>query len=108
MAHSQPVLAGALAAVLFTTSHIPMLVRACTTKDLRSYSLGHLVVSNLGNAVYWIYVSALPFGPIWLMHGFYTVSTALMLACYLRYTARGPHRFPTATEKPAATWSKPA
>ena len=62
-----------------------MLARAYKTKDLRSYSLLHLALSNFGNACYWFYVATLPVGPIWLMHGFYTIATALMLAWYLRY-----------------------
>ena len=82
---SPALLAGTIAAILFTISHIPMLARACKTKDLRSYSLANMVVSNLGNAFYWIYIISLPFGPIWLMHAFYTVSAALMLLWYLRY-----------------------
>ena len=78
-------LAGVIATLLFTTSHMPMLVRAFKTKDLHSYSPMNLVLSNLGNGFYWIYVSTLPPGPIWLMHGFYTVSAALMLLWYVRY-----------------------
>jgi uncharacterized protein with PQ loop repeat len=74
-----------LATVLFTTSHIPMLLRAFKTKDLRSYSWANLLVSNLGNVFYWVYVSTLPFGPIWIMHSFYTLSSLLMLFWYLRY-----------------------
>ena len=82
---SPTLLAGTIAAILFTTSHIPMLARACKTRDLRSYSLVNLVVTNLGNSFYWIYIISLPFGPIWVMHGFYTVSAALMLLWYMRY-----------------------
>jgi uncharacterized protein with PQ loop repeat len=78
-------LAGTLATLLFTTSHIPMLLRAFKTKDLRSYSLTNFLVTNLGNLFYWIYVSTLPFGPIWIMHSFYTLSSLLMLWWYVRY-----------------------
>ena len=42
----------------------------------------------LGNAVHAIYVYSLPPGPIWLLHTFYLVSTAFMLAWYLRYGLR--------------------
>ncbi len=79
---------GTIASAIFITSHVPMLVRAYRTKDLRSYSLAQIGLSNLGNACYWIYVATLPFGPIWLMHGFYTVATALMLIWYMRYRRR--------------------
>jgi uncharacterized protein with PQ loop repeat len=78
-------LAGTLATLLFTTSHIPMLLRAFKTKDLSSYSLTNFLVTNLGNLFYWIYVSTLPFGPIWIMHSFYTVSSLLMLWWYVRH-----------------------
>jgi uncharacterized protein with PQ loop repeat len=82
---SLTLLSGTIAAILFTTSNIPMLLRAIRTKDLRSYSLAHFVVSNLANGFYWIYIITLPFGPIWLMHGFYTISAALMLLWDVRY-----------------------
>jgi hypothetical protein len=31
-----------------------------------------------GNAIYWVYVSSLPVGPIWFLHAFSTVSALLM------------------------------
>jgi hypothetical protein len=39
----------------------------------------------VGNGAYWIYISTLPVGPIWLLHTFYTLATALMLVWSLRY-----------------------
>jgi hypothetical protein len=65
-----------------------MLLRAFKTKDLRSYSPVNLLVSNLGNVFYWVYVGTLPFGPIWVMHSFYTLSSLLMLFWYMRYRNR--------------------
>ena len=62
-----------------------MLVKAWRTKDLRSYSLGQIVLYNIGNLLYWLYVISLPVGPIWLMHGFYTVAMGLMLIWYVLY-----------------------
>ena len=85
---SPTLLAGVLAAIIFSSSHVPMLVRAYTTKDLRSYSFAQFVLSNMGNVVYWIYVATLPIGPIWLLHSFYTVANALMLVWWLRYRVR--------------------
>ena len=82
---SPTLLAGALATIIYTTSHVPMLVRAYTTRDLGSYSLTQLLLSNVGNGVYWIYVCTLPIGPIWLLHTVYTLTSALMLAWWLRY-----------------------
>ncbi len=81
----QALLFGTIASVIFITSHVPMLARAYKTKDLHSYSLAQLGLSNLGNVCYWMYVGTLPFGPIWFMHGFYTVAAALMLVWYVRY-----------------------
>jgi hypothetical protein len=46
------------------------------------------VLANVGNAVYSIYVFHLPPGPIWLLHTFYFVSSALMLFWSLRYAHR--------------------
>lgn len=89
MAASAPMLAGATSTVLFVASYLPMLVRAYRTRDLHSYSLGNLVIANLGNAVYAVYVASLPPGPIWFLHGFYTASTALMLVWFFCYRTAG-------------------
>ncbi len=83
-----PNIAGSISTAIFALSTLPMLIKAVQTKDLRSYSLANMLLANLGNAVHSIYVFALPAGPIWLLHGFYLVTTALMLAWYLRYEWR--------------------
>lgn len=80
-----PALAGSVASILFVTSALPMLIKALRTRDLHSYSLSNIALSNLGNLVYWLYVAELPFGPVWLIHGFNTLSTLVMLIWYLRY-----------------------
>ena len=77
--------AGTISTSIFTLSHIPMLVRAYRTKDLRSYSAANLLLANLGNTFHWLYVANLPFGPIWFLHGFYTIVAATMLVWYMRY-----------------------
>lgn len=79
--------AGIAATAVFVTSALPMLLKARQTKDLRSYSPANIMLANLGNLLQWIYVSSLPPGPIWLLHGFNSISTALMLLWYLRYAA---------------------
>ena len=78
-------IAGATSTAIFVSSNLPMLFKAIKTKDLKSYSLSHLVLSNLGNLIHWVYVSSLPFGPIWFLHCFYTLVTAVMLLWYFRY-----------------------
>jgi uncharacterized protein with PQ loop repeat len=80
-----PVAAGSVATVLFAVSTLPMLVKAQRTKDVRSYSLGNVALGNVGNLFYTVYVLHLPIGPIWALHAFHTVSTALMLYWYVRY-----------------------
>ena len=79
------VLAGLASSAIFISSNLPMLYKAFKTKDLSSYSLGHLALGNLGNWVYWLYVTSLPFGPVWLLQAFFTLASASMLFCYLRY-----------------------
>ncbi|MFE6253785.1 hypothetical protein [Agromyces sp. NPDC057865] len=79
------VFAGVVSTGLFVMSYLPMLLKAARTRDLSSYSLGNLATTNLGNLVYSVYVFSLPFGPIWLLHGFYLVASALMLLWFLRY-----------------------
>jgi len=81
------VLAGVLSTGLFAMSYLPMLVKAARTKDLSSYSLGNLAITNAGNAVHSVYVFSLPVGPIWFLHTFYLVASALMLIWFYRFRA---------------------
>jgi hypothetical protein len=86
------VLAGVLSTGLFVMSYLPMLVKAARTKDLSSYSLGNIAITNAGNAVHSVYVFSLPLGPIWFLHTFYLVASALMLLWFLRYRAAWERR----------------
>ncbi len=70
---------------IFVISNFLMLLKAIKTNDLKSYSLGHIVLSNLGNLIHWAYITSLPLGPIWYLHGYFTIVTALMLYWYYRY-----------------------
>ncbi len=88
--HDVPVLAGAVSTLLFVVSYLPMLVKAFQTRDLQSYSLGNLVIANVGNGVHSVYVFSLPMGPIWFLHGFYLLSTAVMLVWHRRFARREP------------------
>ena len=85
-----PVIAGVISTTIFALSTLPMLAKAFRTKDLRSYSLGNILLSNVGNAVHAVYVFHLPAGPIWLLHAFNLVTAGLMLVWYLRYQWRPP------------------
>ena len=80
-----PVVAGAISTAVFALGTMPMLVKAARTKDMSSYSLGNIALSNLGNVIYSVYVFHLPLGPVWVLHSFYLVSTGLMLIWYKRY-----------------------
>ncbi len=80
-----PVIAGAISTTIFALSTLPMLLKAFRTKDLRSYSLSNILLSNVGNLIHSVYVFSLPAGPIWLLHSFYLFTTGLMLIWYLRY-----------------------
>jgi hypothetical protein len=85
MNSSLPVLAGTVSTVVFACSALPMLHKAAVTRDLGSYSLGNISLANAGNLVHSLYVFHLPAGPIWVLHGFYLVSSALMLFWYVRF-----------------------
>jgi uncharacterized protein with PQ loop repeat len=85
-----PVIAGTISTTIFALSTLPMLLKAFKTKDLRSYSLGNILLANTGNLIHSAYVFHLPAGPIWALHSFYLFTTALMLIWYLRYQWR-PH-----------------
>ncbi|MFD1826428.1 MULTISPECIES: hypothetical protein [Mumia] len=88
MSFDPPVVAGALSTAIFALSTLPMVVKAGRTKDLSSYSLGNLGLSNVGNAVHSFYVFSLPAGPVWVLHSFYGAVSVLMLVWYLRYETR--------------------
>lgn len=85
MEKNLPTIAGFISTVLFALGTLPMLVKAYRTRNLASYSLGNILLSNVGNIIYSIYVFQLPLGPIWFLHSFYLLSTGLMLVWYLRY-----------------------
>ena len=80
-----PVIAGAISTTIFALSTLPMLLKAFRTKDLRSYSLGNILLSDVGNVIHSVYVFSLPAGPIWLLHSFYLFTTGLMLVWYVHY-----------------------
>jgi uncharacterized protein with PQ loop repeat len=83
--HSLQLVAGSISSLLFMSANVPMLLKAYKTRNMRSYSLSNIVLINIGNLLYWLYIIQLPSGPIWLLHSFYTLTTAVMLVWYLRY-----------------------
>jgi uncharacterized protein with PQ loop repeat len=87
-------IAGSVAVLIFAAASWNMLVKAWRTKDLRSYSLGQIVLNNVGNLFYWLYVISLPIGPIWFMHAFFTLTSLLMLTWYFVYRAAPKTRKP--------------
>ncbi len=86
------IIAGTMSSFLFISGNVPMLLKAFKTKNLQSYSLSNIVLLNIGNLAYWLYISYLPFGPIWILHTFYTVAEILMLVWYLRFERTGKAR----------------
>ena len=79
------VVAGMSSTLIFVCSNLPMIAKALMTKNLKSYSLGQIGMANLGNLIHWIYVASLPIGPIWLLHGFNSIVSVMMLLFYLRF-----------------------
>jgi uncharacterized protein with PQ loop repeat len=88
MDNNLPLMAGAISTTIFALSTLPMLFKAFRTKNLSSYSMGNILLANVGNVVHAVYVFNLPAGPIWLLHTFYLVTTAMMLCWYVRYEWR--------------------
>ncbi len=80
-----PIIAGFISTALFALGTLPMLAKALRTKNLSSYSLGNMLMSNVGNIIYSLYVFRLPPGPVWFLHTYNLVSTGLMLVWYLKY-----------------------
>ncbi|HEX3222908.1 MAG TPA: hypothetical protein VHR35_10100 [Nocardioides sp.] len=90
--------AGTLATLVFALSTLPMLGKAFRSRDLTSYSMGNLVLGNVGNAIYSIYVFQLPLGPIWFLHGFYLLSSGLMLFWSRRFRGARCVNLPTPSD----------
>jgi uncharacterized protein with PQ loop repeat len=89
---SLALMAGSVSTAVFVASTLPMLMKAGRTKNLASYSLGNIVLANVGNLIYAIYVVSLPFGPVWALHGFHLGATGLMLFWYVRHSGHSqPH-----------------
>jgi hypothetical protein len=84
------IMAGFISGAIFIFSNLPMIAKAFLTKNLKSYSLGHIGLANLGNMIHWIYIAGLPVGPIWFLHGFNTLVAVFMLVFYLRYEMNLP------------------
>ena len=80
-----PNIAGFISTGLFAVGTLPMLSKAFRSKNLASYSLGNILLSNVGNIIYSVYVFQLPLGPIWFLYLYNLVSTGLMLVWYLKY-----------------------
>jgi len=78
-------IAGIVSSLIFASSHVPMLWKAYKTRDLSSYSWLSIVMINAGNLLHWLYVVSLPFGPVWILHIFYTIASVLLLFMYFRY-----------------------
>jgi uncharacterized protein with PQ loop repeat len=79
------VIAGMISTLIFIFSNLPMLYKAFRTHEMGSYSFAQITLSNVGNLIYWLYIAGLPVGPVWVLHGFFTLATVLMLIFYLRY-----------------------
>ena len=78
-------IAGFVSTGLFAVGTWPMLAKAFRTKNLASYSFGNILLNNVGNVIYSVYVFQLPPGPVWFLYIYNLVSTGLMLAWYLQY-----------------------
>ncbi len=86
-----PTLAGLISTALFAMGTFPMLAKAFRTKNLASYSLGNILLSNIGNVIYAFYVFSLPPGPVWILHAFNLLTAGLMLFWYLKYEGCDRH-----------------
>jgi uncharacterized protein with PQ loop repeat len=101
---SVQVMAGFTSSMIFVVGNMPMLFKVIKTKDMRSYSLGQIIMGNIGNSVYWLYVRSLPVGPVWFLQAFFSSVSAIMLFSYLRYEKkwfRAKRRNPQPQTNPA-------
>ncbi len=80
-----PTVAGFISTALFAVGTLPMLIKAFRTRNLASYSLGNILLSNVGNVIYSLYVFNLPPGPVWFLHSYNLLTTGLMMVWYVKY-----------------------
>lgn len=80
-----PITAGLVSTAIFVMAGLPRLLKALRLRDMHSYSPLDLGLVLAGEAIYWVYVSSLPFGPVWLLQIFYTGVAVAMCTCYLRF-----------------------
>jgi uncharacterized protein with PQ loop repeat len=92
-----PIIAGFISTVIFAIGTLPMIFKAVRTRDLCSYSLGNILLSNLGNVIYSLYIYKLSPGPVWFLHTYNLVTTGLMLVWYIKY--EGFHGHSPATKR---------
>ena len=83
--HLFSIVAGTISSFIFAGSNVPMLWKVYRTRDVHSYSWLNVLMVNIGNLLYWLYVVNLPFGPIWILHTFYTVASGILLVMYIRF-----------------------
>ena len=83
--HELALFAGSAAAAIFMIAQLPMLIKACRTRNLASYSFANIGLANLGNLLYSVYVLHVPVGPVWAVRLFNQTTSGLMLFLYLRY-----------------------
>jgi uncharacterized protein with PQ loop repeat len=81
-------IAGVISSMIFASGTLSMLIKAYRSRDMQSYSMLTIILNNIGNLIYWLYIISLPFGPIYLLHGFYTVATLFMLFWAWLYRTR--------------------
>jgi hypothetical protein len=85
---SLEMIAGFGSSLIFILSNFPMVAKAVSTRNLKSYSFTQILMANVGNLLYWLYVVGLPLGPIWFLHGFNTAVSILMLTLYLWFEVK--------------------
>lgn len=86
---SPETIAGTISTAMFAMGNVPMLVKAVRTRSLSSYSHAQLLTNGSASLIHWVYISGLPFGPIWFLHGFYTIATGIMVILFLHYEGSG-------------------
>ena len=85
--------AGFISSIMFAASQVPMMLKVLQTKNLKSYSLSNLVLSNIANLIHWLYLITIP-GPLWYLHAFFTITAVVMLILYLCYETNLLNRRP--------------
>lgn len=93
-------MAGTISTIMLVGAVISMLWKIYRTRDMHSYSGLQIALNTIATYINLVYVTSLPFGPVYILNIFYAVVNTTMLTSWLylrrkdaRRAARAAHDY---------------